>query len=219
MHKATGSHRIKEELKMMSFAKLFSDSAGELKKISTLTVSGMLIAMAVVLRNLSINFSQDLRINFAFLGTMLIAMLFGPVVSMMGAAGIDIIGYILDGYKARDYNVALLAVKLFAAVIYGVMLYKKTTGKSIAINSVVSRIISVLLCQLVLNSCVLYYSYTNRNFPFMSGSEWNAFAVWMTPRVIKNAVMLPVECALTAFILPVAYQAYVRVFKRSRASA
>lgn len=199
---------------MKSFFLLFSDSSKELKKISTLTVSGLLIALAIVLRNLTINISADLRINFAFLGVMIIAMLYGPVVSVMGNVSVDIIGYFLDGFKARDYNFALLVVKIIAGLIYGIMLYKKTTNKSLIANVVVARILVVLICQITLNSMVLYYCYQNKNFPFMSGSEWSAFGIWMLPRLIKNGIMLPIEVALSVMILPLAKQSYIKVFKR-----
>ena len=89
---------------MKSFFSLFSDSAGELKKVTTITVTGMLMALSIVLRNLAINISADLRITFAFLGIMAVAMLYGPVVTMIATTGIDVMGYFLDGFKARDYR-------------------------------------------------------------------------------------------------------------------
>lgn len=202
---------------MKSFFSMFSDSFKSLKTTSTITVTGLLMALSIVLRNMSINISSDLRINFAFLGVMIIAMLYGPAVSVMGMVGVDIIGYFLDGYKARDYNFGLLAVKIIAALVYGFFLYRKATNRSIVISAVISRIIVVVLCQLVLNSAVLYYSYTNSNFPFMSSSEWDAFGVWMLPRLVKNAIMLPIEIALAVFVLPIAKQSYVRVFKKQAA--
>ncbi len=202
---------------MKSFFSLFSDSAMELKKVSTLTVSGLFIALSVVLRNLTINVSADLRINFAFIGIMIIGMLYGPIVSVLGSVSIDIIGYFLDGFKARDYNFGLLLVKIISGLIYGIMLYKKATNKSLIVNTVVARIIVVLICQLILNSIVLYYCYQNKNFPFMSSSEWSAFGIWMLPRLIKNGIMLPIEIALSVMILPIAKQSYIKVFKRKTA--
>ena len=202
---------------MKSFFSLFSDSAMELKKVSTLTVSGLFIALSVVLRNLTINISADLRINFAFIGIMIIGMLYGPIVSVLGSVSIDIIGYFLDGFKARDYNFGLLLVKIISGLIYGIMLYKKATNKSLIVNTVAARIIVVLICQLILNSIVLYYCYQNKNFPFMSASEWSAFGIWMLPRLIKNGIMLPIEIALSAMILPIAKQSYIKVFKRKAA--
>lgn len=199
---------------MESFFNLFKDSAQELKKISTLTVCGVLMALSIVMRNMAINITPDLRITFSFFGIMAIAMLYGPVVCVISNIGVDVIGYVLDGYKARDYNLGLLAVKIIIALIYGICLYKKTTGKSIIISGIISRVIVVLLCNLVLNSAVLYYCYTNKNFPFMSASEWTAFRIWFTPRLIKNCVMLPIELVMVSLLLPMISQAYKRIFKK-----
>lgn len=200
---------------MKSFFCLFKDSADELKKVSALTACGVLMALSIVMRNMAINITADLRITFAFLGIMAIAMLFGPVVCVIASVGVDIIGYVLDGYKARDYNVGLLAVKIIIALIYGICLYKKATGKSLVISGIVSRTAVVLLCNLILNSAVLYYCYTNKNFPFMSESEWTAFRIWFTPRLIKNCVMLPIELAMISVLLPMISQAYKRIFKKA----
>ena len=199
---------------MESFFNLFKDSARELKKISTLTVCGVLMALSIVMRNMAINITPDLRITFSFFGIMAIAMLYGPVVCVISNVGVDVIGYVLDGYKARDYNLGLLAVKIIIALIYGICLYKKTTGKSIIISGIISRVIVVILCNLVLNSAVLYYCYTNKNFPFMSTSEWTAFRIWFTPRLIKNCVMLPIELVMVSLLLPMISQAYKRIFKK-----
>lgn len=202
---------------MKSFLSLFTDSARELKKIRTLTVCGMLMAVSIVLRNMAINITADLRITFAFLGVMAIAVLYGPVVCIISNVGIDFVGYFLDGYKARDYNFGLLAVKILIAFIYGVCLYRKQTGKSLVGWGIASRAIVVVLCNIVLNSAVLYYCYTNRNFPFMSSSEWSAFWIWFSPRLIKNCVMFPIECVLLSVVLPLISQAYNRVFRKAAA--
>ncbi len=202
---------------MKSFFLMFSQSANEMKKISTLTVCGMMMALSIVLRNLALNITADLRITFSFFGIMVIAMLYGPVVCVIANVGVDVLGYFLDGFKARDYNFGLLAVKILMALIYGIILYNKSTGKSIIISGIIARIIVVILCNLVLNSCVLYYCYTNRNFPFMTVGEWNAFKIWFTPRLVKNVVMLPIEMAMIAFLLPAVKTAYNRVFKKASA--
>lgn len=192
-------------------------SSQELKKVSTLTSTGMLIAVSIIIRNLSINITDDLRINFAFIGTMAIAMLFGPMPAMLSATAIDVIGYIMDGFKARDYNIFLLLVKLMAAFVYGLLLYKQETGKSLNIGIIVSRVFGTLVFQMIINSCVLYGFYTNPNFPIMTSSEWDAFFLWISPRVIKNLICLPIECVIGLILLPLIKQAYERVFRRQNA--
>jgi ECF transporter S component (folate family) len=202
---------------MKSFFSMFPDSASELRKTETLAVSGMLMALSIVLRNLTINISADLRINFAFIGVMAIAMLYGPVVSSISMIGVDVIGYILDGYKARDYNFGLLTAKIVAALIYGLLLYYQKQGIDkplhLIIRASIARVLVVLICNLILNSAILYYCYTNPRFPFLSATEWQAFGVWMTPRIIKNAIMLPIEVLLVSVVLPVIEKAHKRVFR------
>ncbi len=202
---------------MKSFFSLFSDSSKELKNVSTLTVCGMLMAIAIVTRNLPLYITADLRITFSFFSIMTIAMLYGPVVCVIANVGVDVIGYFLDGYKARDYNFGLLAVKIIIALIYGIFLYKKITGKSIITFGIISRVIVVLFCNVGLNSFVLYYSYYNNSFPFMTSSEWNAFVIWLTPRIIKNAVMLPVEIVMICVLLPIISAAYHKIFSKKTA--
>lgn len=235
MHEAESARIIKEVVFMKSFFSLFRDSAAELKNVRTLTVTGMLTAIAIVLRaHLALNITQDLRVDFAFLFIMTAAMLYGPVLSVLCAIGTDVIGYILDGYKARDYNFALLTVKILVALIYGIMLYRSTFKNSSArsdgsgffamikkdlpliLRASAARIIVVFLGNIVLNSAVLYYSYTNPNFPFMSQSEWDAFFLWLSPRFIKNIICLPIEIILIAIVLPAIYSSYRMVFGTRR---
>ena len=99
---------------------MFKESAGEMKNVSCLTVTGMMMALSIVLRNLGVYITEDLRITFSFLGIMVIAMLYGPTVTVIANVGVDIVGYFLDGFKARDYNFGLLAVKIIIAAIYGI---------------------------------------------------------------------------------------------------
>ncbi|MCD8095894.1 MAG: folate family ECF transporter S component [Ruminococcus sp.] len=201
---------------MKSFFSLFSDSSKELKKVSTITVAGMLMALSIVLRSLAINITVDLRITFSFLPLMAIALIYGPSVCILATVGSDVIGYFLDGYKARDYNFGLLAVKIIIAIIYGIILYKKATGKQIIIFGAIARIIAVIIGNLILNSAVMYFCYYNPNFPFMSSSEWQAFWIWFSPRLIKNLGLLPIEIVLISVALPAINQAYHLVFDKRK---
>lgn len=192
------------------------------------------MALSIVFRSmLYIPLNDDLRITFAFIGSMAIAMLYGPSVGMVSAAGIDVIGYILDGAKMREYNIWLLLVKMLMAAIVGLIMYREKYGKvklpaaiekrlpsatseysEIAVRAVISRAVVVFIGNIVLNSVVLYKSYTNPRFPFMSGSEWTAFKIWLAPRVTKNLIMFPVECVICVILLPLIYLAYRQVFRK-----
>lgn len=68
---------------------LFKSSFLELKQLRTITISGVFIALSIVLRALSIQITTDIRITFSFIGIAVIAMLFGPVVGGMSAFAVD----------------------------------------------------------------------------------------------------------------------------------
>lgn len=161
---------------MRGFLSLFTDSARELKQVRALTVTALLMALGIVLRSLSIPIGTDIRITFSFLGIAAIAMLYGPVVSMIASLGVDIIGYLLDGAKMREYNVLLALVVMLNALIYGMFLYHRKSKKGLIFSAVLARLTIVVVGNLVLNSSILYASYINPHYPFhMSSSEWTAF--------------------------------------------
>ena len=120
---------------MRGFLSLFTDSARELKQVRALTVTALLMALGIVLRSLSIPIGTDIRITFSFLGIAAIAMLYGPVVSMIASLGVDIIGYLLDGAKMREYNVLLALVVMLNALIYGMFLYHRKSKKGLIFSA------------------------------------------------------------------------------------
>ena len=72
---------------MKKFFKMFADSAKEFGSVKSITVTGMFIAVSMVIESLSIDIGYT-KINFAFLAIAVIGMLFGPVVGFGGACGI-----------------------------------------------------------------------------------------------------------------------------------
>ncbi len=206
---------------MKRFFSIFQDSARELSDIRTITVGGMLMAVAIVLRALAIPITSDIRVTLSFLGILMMAYLYGPVLSMLGYIGVDIIGYILDGSKMRDYNFALLAVKIFEGLVYGLIVYQQHTGRSIKltlVRAVIAHLIVVIIGHLIMNSSVLYYCYYNTRFPFLTSSEeWLAFKTWFSARLLKNAILFPAECILMIVLVPAIDKAYYLVFPNKKA--
>lgn len=198
---------------MKKLAALFADSANELKSPKTLAITGMLMAMSIVIRSLAIPVTADIRITFSFLGIVIIAVLYGPVPSMLAYIGSDIIGYMLDGNKMRDYNLGLLLVVILQGLIYGIMLYR-TEKLRCGVCLVASRTIVVLLCNIILNTCILYACYVNPNFPVMSAGEWNAFWLYLAPRAGKALLQFPFDIVLMLTVVPAAMKAY-RMVRRA----
>lgn len=65
----------------------------ELKNLRSLTGSGLLSALSVILNQFTIFFSQVLRVSFTFLPIALSGMLYGPVLTGSLGAVVDILKY------------------------------------------------------------------------------------------------------------------------------
>ncbi len=197
---------------MKKLATLFADSANELRSPRTLAVCGMMMALSIVLRFLAIPITPDIRVSFSYLGIVIIAVLYGPVPATIAYIGSDILGYLIADNKLRDYNLLLLLVVILQALIYGIALYRTDKLRQ-GVSLVASRVVIVLLCNIVLNTCIMYGCYVNTAFPFLEGSEWNAFWLYLAPRAGKALVQLPLDIILMLTAVPAAMKAYRMVVR------
>ncbi len=215
---------------MKSFFSKFTDSAKSLGEIRTITVTGMLLALAVAIRSLGINITADARIVFTCVPISIIAMLFGPVVCGMSTFALDIIGFLIDNKSARGYSIELSLVVILSGIIYGIILYRADIRctKSDIKGSVMSilrimlaRGLVVLICNMMLNSYFIYSLYVNKDFSvFISLGDknmMNQFMTWFVASRLPKNVTYPVDIMLLSIVLPSANFAYKSVFKYKKA--
>ena len=200
---------------MKSFFNLFIDSAKSLKNLRTLATTGMLLAMAIAIRSLAIQVTPDLRIVFTCIPISLIGLLYGPVVCGMSTFALDLIGFLIDNKSARGYSIELAMVVILSGIIYGILLYKHTIKPqwSDLLRVALARFSVIFICNICLNSYFLYTLYINPDFTLFGAAEdvRNAFAVWITPRVMKNIMQFPIDFILLATVIPAAQAAYTKV--------
>jgi len=184
-------------------------SAGELRSLETIITIGMLIALSLALRSLAIPIGDSVRITFIFLPIMVVAALYGVVGAAAAAFMTDFFGYVLFDIKKFPYSPLLGLTQILAGIIYGTFLYGKLTGglKRSGIRLVISRVAVVLVCDVVLNSLIIYKSFVSS----IGESGWGAFFVWASPRLGKSAVMLPIDSLLILMTIPAVLAAYERL--------
>ncbi len=200
---------------MKSFFDLFTDSAKSLKELRTLTTAGILLAMAIAVKPLSVEVTPDLRIAFSFIPIAVIAMLYGPVVCGASSFLLDFLGYIIANKSARAYSPQLALIVLLSGVIYGMILYRCEFGTkkdtTISILRIFGACLAVaVICNICLNSYFLYTLYVNKNFTLIGG-DWNGFAAYCFPRIIKNLIEFPIRGIILSVMLPMVKTAYDRV--------
>ena len=158
---------------MERLATLFTGSFRQLKQVKTVTVCAMLGA---VLGSLSIELGSTLRIGFSGIPNEIVHMLFGPVVGSVFAGTMDILKYLIKPTGAFFPGFTLIA--MLAGLIYGSFYYKKELNFW---RVLAAHITVALICNVLLNTWCLSILYGK------------AFAVLLPARLVKNAIMCPID--------------------------
>lgn len=184
---------------MKSFFSTFKDSAAELKNIRCLTVTGILVAIFIILDMFSIRIGDFIKVNFAFTALASVGMLFGPVPAMLAALAGDLIGCILGGQAPLPL---LSCTAVLEGLLYGIMLYKPNGVKRLVIMSTVARVIDSVVISLLLNTMVLRY------YNFMSSTAEQFYI-----RCGKIATELIFFIPLMIIIMPAVSAMYSKIFR------
>ena len=80
---------------MRKLATLFTDSYNEFKYVRTITLTGMLGAVSVVLGYLTLELGETLKIGFSTIANQIVYYLFGPVVGGAFGGALDILKYLI----------------------------------------------------------------------------------------------------------------------------
>ena len=199
---------------MKSFFRMFVNSAKEFTNIRCLTITGIFIAISMIIETYSIDL-KFAKINFAFLAIAVIGMLFGPSVSLFAGFACDIVGFFV--HPSGGFLPAYVLVAGLQGLIYGICLYHKNdshkilfvnsiTGKStditLYLRAVLARLLDVVLINLLINTKLnLYYGF----IPSQAYSEA------IIARTAKNVIELCADIPLLFVLLPVALIAYKRI--------
>ncbi|NLB19933.1 MAG: folate family ECF transporter S component, partial [Clostridium sp.] len=169
---------------MTKFQEILSSSKEEMKNTNSIALSGMFIAISVVLSLFKIDLAPTIQISFASLPIAAGGMLFGP---MVGAAiGIisDILGYIV--HPSGFYFPGFTLNAMLIGIIFGFIFYnRKLSLRLVIITSIaVTVIINWGLTTLWLS--IMYK---------------NAFFVLLGARIIKNIILFPIDTSLLFGVL------------------
>lgn len=153
-----------------------------MKKTRVLVTVAMLIAVDIILtRLLKIEITPTLRLTFGFIAIALIGIQFGPLIAGAAAAVSDVLGFLLLNTSAAPFFPGFTASALVMGVIYGVFLYKKRCN---VLRIVLSAVLVIVLVELGMNTLWLSILYGK------------GFFVLVVPRLIKAAIMLPIQTGL-----------------------
>lgn len=170
---------------MKKIKQIYGNSFKELFITKNVVLCGLMAALAVVLSMVaSIEAGPYIKIGFSGLPNRVVECLFGPVVGCLFGGMLDILKYVLKPtgpfFFGFTFNVML------AGLIYGTILYQKPVA--------VKRIVAAeILTKLVVN-CLL-------NTLWISMLYGKGFFALLPLRMLKNAIMLPIDSCILYFTL------------------
>lgn len=205
---------------MKSFFSMFVKSAKEFRSVKSLAVTGLLIAVSMVIEMYSIDL-QFVKINFAFLAIAAIGMLFGPTVSVFAGLACDVVGYMV--HPSGGFLIAYTLVAGLQGLIYGICLYHKADNHSIKfvnnltqnstditlyLRATVARLLDVIVINLLIQTRL------NLHYGFINSDTYGAAII---ARIAKNVIELVADIPLLFIILPILLTAYKRIGTKRRA--
>ena len=195
---------------------MFKQSAMELKNVRCITVTGILIAIGVVLNTFSFFETEILKMTFGYLAIATIGMLFGPVVAIIAAIPFDLLPAMFRGHGIIFW---FTIPKMIEGLIYGIFLYGcyqpnlkkdgivKTIWSFLRIG--LSRVFVVTICYFFINSYLIFWIFSppsSQGVPFMT---W----AWLRSGV-KITTQFPIDLVLMFTILPIIKAIYNKINKR-----
>lgn len=199
---------------MKGFFSCFTNSFKEFKNVKCITVTGIFIAVSMIIEMYSIDL-QFVKINFAFVAIAVIGMLFGPVVGMISGFACDIVGFF--AHPSGGFLPAYVLAAGLQGLIYGFFLYYKNdkysigfsnnvTGKTVDITlylkAVLARLTDIIVINLLINTKL------NLHYGFI---PYEAYGTAIVSRIAKNVIELFVDLPILFLLLPVALGAYKRL--------
>jgi len=183
---------------MKKIKQLLIESGNTFSTLGHLTTLGILGALAVVLGMVaSIDLGPYIRIGFSGIPNRIVDFLFGPIVGGIFGGMMDVLKFIAKPTGPFFFGFTIDAI--LSGVIYGCFLYKKPlTWWRVLIPEILVK---------VFINCGL-------NTLWISMLYGKGFLALLPGRVIKNAIMLPIDTA----ILLVAFGLLLQILKGNRNS-
>ena len=173
-------------------ATYWRDAAANLKNVRMLALAAMVVALRVVCKMIEIPIAPGLNINPAGFFNAVGAMVYGPVVGVVGAMVSDPLGYLV--HPDGPYFLPFMLVDMSSSFIFGLIFWRRplTVSRTMSAKFAVNMISNV-----VLTSIIMKWNY----YVFYGVEKAEAYSIINLTRIVKNLVMFPIEAVLLTVVL------------------
>ncbi len=164
----------------MALLSLFQTSARAFRRVRSLAMAGMLLAVQVVLGLVAaIPVGPSIRISFGYLALSSAGALLGPAIAPINGALADIIVFLIR--PTGPYFPGFTVTGLVSGLIYGLMLYRRDITLP---RLLITKLLIDVICNLALNTLWIHMLYGKALFALLP------------PRALKNLLQYPVDVLL-----------------------
>ena len=167
----------------------WKEAAANLKNTRMLALAAMIVALRAICKMLEIPLAPGLNINVAGLFNSVGAMVYGPVVGVVGAIVSDPLGYLL--HPDGPYFLPFMLVDMSSSFIFGLFFWKRplTVGRTMGAKFTVNMVSNIVLTSFIMK---WYVAVFNLGF---------AYNLINLTRIAKNLVMFPIEAIFISVVL------------------
>ena len=162
----------------------FRESYQELKKLKTIVITALLIAVGIILGQFSVQLTETTKIGISFIATQMTANLFGPVVGGIMGGVTDILKFIIK--PTGGFLIGYTISAILGPMIYGIMLYKKPISFW---RIFLSKTVVAILINLLLGT---FWSYH-----YFGAAFWAAIPA----KLLQQVIQVPIQSVIYYFVM------------------
>ncbi len=173
-------------------AAYWREAAANLKNVRMLALAAMIVALRVICKMIEIPIAPTLNINPAAVFNSIGAMVYGPVVGLVGGMISDPLGYLVNPKDA--YFLPFMLVDMSSSFLFGLFFWKRplTVGRAMSAKFTVN-----MVCNVVLTSIFVKWSL----FVYSGAAAAEAYNLITLVRIAKNLILFPLEAILIVVAL------------------
>lgn len=173
-------------------AAYWREAAANLKNPRMLALAAMVIALRAVCKMIEIPLGPSLNLNIGMIFNSIGAMVYGPVVGMVGAMLSDPLGYLL--HPTGAYFLPYMLLDISSSLIYALFFWKRT----LSVPRVLTAKFTINLVSNIILGSLIQKWYL---FVFSGAEAAAGYSLITLARVVKNLVLFPLEAMLLVVIL------------------
>ncbi len=173
-------------------AAYWKEAFDNLKNPRMLALAAMVVALRAVCKLFEVPLGPNLNLNVAQIFNSLGAMVYGPVVGLVGAMLSDPLGYLL--HPTGPYFPPYMLLDMSSSFLYALFFWKRP----LSVPRVLSAKFTINLTSNIILGSLIYKWYL---MVFSGAEAAGAYNLITLVRVVKNLVLFPLEAMLLIVVL------------------